>query len=237
MGHLVDRDAIKAGGSRGDILVHGCPFDLILNCTCNQSILLQLSHHTAFYDPFISVIVAEKDLNNISSPAVSFGIFDDPFPSLEPCVFAAKDLSSAGPEEHRGHNLFPIFDVELSSVACSCDPSEACMLMAAWEEKKKLGCEDCQKVVKDIWDKCNKLLPRLKSDFEFAGTWFALKTKVEDQNASRPLIALPDNTVDKEGRFIQVFPSKLISVFKAEEALLDLLDLHRTTFLVVSTIL
>ena len=225
MGYLVDRDDIKAGCQRGDILVHGCPFDLVLNCTYNQAIPLQLSHHKAFYDLCISVIVAEKDLAS-DSPAVSFGIFDGPFPSLEPYDFAAEDLSSAGAglEEYRGRNLFQIFDVELSSIARSCDPSEAYMLMAAWEEKKKHGCEDYQKVVQDIWDKCNKFFPRLESDFELAGTWFALKTKVEDQNASRPLIVLPDNTVDEEGRFIQVFSSKLTSIFEAEEAVLNVIE-------------
>ena len=222
MGHIVDRDDIKAGGQCGDILVHGCPFDLVLNCTYNQAIPLQLSHHTAFYDLCISIIVAEKDLDT-TSPAVSFGIFDGPFPSLEPYDFA-EDLSSAGLEDYKGRNLFQIFDVELSSIARSCDPSEAYMLMAAWEGKKKHGCKDYQKVVQDIWDKCNKFYPRLKSDFELAGTWFALKTKVEDENASRPLIVLPDESVDEEGRFIQVFSSKLTSIFEAEEAVLDLID-------------
>lgn len=171
--------------------------------------------------------MAEKDLvdeNANASPAVSFGIFDGPFPSLEPYDFAAEDLSSAGLEEYRGRNLFQIFDVELSSIARSCDPSEAYMLMASWEEKKKHGCKDYQKVVQDIWDKCNKFFPRLESDFELAGTWFALKTKVEDHNASRPLIVLPDNTVDDEGRFIQVFSSKLTSIFEAEEAVLNVIE-------------
>lgn len=222
MGHSVDRDDIKVGGQREEVHVHGCPFDLVLNCTYNQAIPLQLSHHTAFYDLCISVIVAEKELEN-TSPAVSFGIFDGPFPSLEPYDFA-EDLSSTGLEEYKGQNLFQIFDVQLSSIACSCDPSEAYMLMEAWEEKKKNGCKDYQKVVQDIWDKCNKFFPRLESDFELAGTWFALKTKVEDENASRPLIVLPDNTIDKEGRFIQVFSSKLTSIFEAEEDVLNLID-------------
>ena len=47
---------------------------------------------------------------------------------------------------------------------------------------------------------------------------------MEDENASRPLIVLPDNTIDKEGRFIQVFSSKLTSIFEAEEAVLNLID-------------
>jgi len=223
MGQPVNRHDIKSRGQRGDILVHGSPFDLVLNCTYNQAVPLQLSHHTAFYDLCISVIVAEKDLDN-ASPTVSFGIFDGPFPSLEPYDFADDDLSSVGLEEYKGRNLFQIFDVELSSIARSCDPSEAYMLMAAWEEKKKHACEDYQQIVQAIWDKCNKFFPRLESDFELVGTWFALKTKVEDENASRPLIVLPDNTVDEGGRFIQVFSSKLTSIFEAEEAVLDLLD-------------
>ena len=47
---------------------------------------------------------------------------------------------------------------------------------------------------------------------------------MEDQNASRPLIVLPDDTVDDEGRFIQVFSSKLTSIFEAKEALLNVIE-------------
>ena len=38
------------------------------------------------------------------------------------------------------------------------------------------------------------------------------------------MIVLPDHTVDEEGRFIQVFSSKLTSIFEAEEAVLDVIE-------------
>ena len=87
MGQSVDREDIKPRGKEGDILVHGSPFDLIFNCTYNQAIPLQLSDHTTFYDLCISVIVAEKECTDNVLPVVSFGIFDGPFPSLEPYDF------------------------------------------------------------------------------------------------------------------------------------------------------
>lgn len=223
MGHSVDREDIETKAKHGDVLVHGSPFDLIFNCTYNQAIPLQLSAHTAFYDLCISVIVAEKKIVD-TMPAVSFGIFDGPFPSLEPYDFASDNNLSGELQKYKGHKLFQIFDVELSSIARSSDPSEAHILMAAWEGKKKNGCQEYEQVVKDIWDKCKEFFPRLGTDFELAGTWFALKTKVEDENASRPLIVVSDKTVDEEGRFVQVFSSKLTSIFEAEEAVLDLID-------------
>jgi hypothetical protein len=75
-----------------------------------------------------------------------------------------------------------------------------------------------------ICDKCEQFFPRLAEDFELAGTWFALKTKVNDENATRPLVVMADKSVDKQGRFIQVFSSKLTSTFKAEECVLEMIE-------------
>ncbi len=96
--------------------------------------------------------------------------------------------------------------------------------MESWEQKKREGSEEYHKIVQEIWDKCELYFPRLGVDFELAGTWFALKTKVEDENASRPMIVVQDESVDRRGRFIQVFSSKLTSIFKVEEDVLDLIE-------------
>lgn len=203
--------------------VHGQPFDFVLNCTYNQAVPLQLENHQAYYDLCISVIVAERPISATKEMAVSFGIFDGPFPSLEPYDFAGKLPQEL--EKFEGQNLFQIFDVKLSSIGCCLDPHVAYALMADWEKKKQEGSKDYNDVVTSIWDKCESFFPRLKTDFELAGTWFALKTKVQDESASRPLVVLSDESVDgKEGRFIQVFSSKLTSIFDAEEGVLNIIE-------------
>lgn len=196
-------DIQESKNKQEGIVIHDMPFDLVLNCTYNQAIPLQLSDHTAFYDLCISVIVAEKVCKDCL-PAVSFGIFDRPYPSLEPYDFVSENNLPDGLQKYQGRNLFQIFDVELSSIARSSCPSEAYKLMSLWEEMKQNSSKEYEQVVKDIWEKCNKYFPRLGKDFELAGTWFALKTKVEDENASRPLIVVRDETIDEAGRFVQV---------------------------------
>ena len=222
MGTRVERDDIQENQS-GDFLIHEKAFDLALNCTYNQAIPLQPANHVAFYDLCISVIVAEKPNYN-GSIALSFGIFDGPFPSLEPYDFADNKNLPDELKEFSQQNLFQIFDVKLSSIGRRCDPNEAYELMESWEQKKREGSREYHQIVQEIWDKCELYFPRLGVDFELAGTWFALKTKVEDENASRPLIVVPDESVDRQGRFIQVFSSKLTSIFKAEEDVLDLVE-------------
>ena len=217
----VDRLDIKS--ELENIFVHDIPFDLVLNCTYNQAIPLQLSDHTVFYDLCISFIVAKK-VQEDTIPVISFGIFDGPYPSLEPYDFFSKTNLPDELQEYKGQNLFQIFNVELSSIARVSDTSTAYNLMSAWEEKKQNCCKEYEQIVQDIWDKCNKYFPRLGKDFELAGTWFALKIKEEDENASRPLIVVRDESVDEGGRFVQVFSSKLTSIFDAEEAVLDIID-------------
>ena len=217
-------DIQESKNKQEGIVIHDMPFDLVLNCTYNQAIPLQLSDHTAFYDLCISVIVAEKVCED-RLPAVSFGIFDGPYPSLEPYDFVNENNLPDELQKYQGRNLFQIFDVELSSIARSSCPIAAYELMSLWEEKKQNSSKEYEQVVKDVWEKCNKYFPRLGGDFELAGTWFALKTKVEDENASRPLIVVRDETIDKAGRFVQVFSSKLTSIFDAEEAVLDIMDI------------
>ena len=51
---------------------------------------------------------------------------------------------------------------------------------------------------------------------------------MEDANASRPLIVTADKDIDKKGRFIQVFSSKLSSIFEAEEEVLDIIEAAET---------
>merc|ERR1712232_559943 len=92
------------------------------------------------------------------------------------------------------------------------------------EDKKRNGSKEYHDAVQRVWDSCENYFPRLGTDFELAGTWFALKTKVEDENASRPLVVMQDESVDDDGRFVQVFSSKLTSIFKAEEKVLDLIS-------------
>lgn len=217
----VDHEDVK-GDHEDKMIVHGEAFDLALNCTYNQAIPIQLEEHKAFYDLCISVIVAEK-LHG-GNPVVSFGIFDGPFPSLEPYDFSDKKNLPPEIQKYKDQNLFQIFDVKLSSVARVCDAHAAYKMMESWEEKKRTGSNDYKELVRDIWIKCEKYFPRLGTDFELVGTWFALKTKVEDENAARPLIVLPDETVDRRGRFIQVFSSKLTSIFEAEEEVLNLIE-------------
>ena len=218
----VDRADIQEGLD-GDLLVHQEPFDLALNCTYNQAIPMQPTNHRAFYDLCLSVIVAEKP-NHGRMPALSFGIFDGPFPSLEPYDFSSRENLPAELKKFADQNLFQIFDVELSSIARSCDAETAYKLMASWEEKKRVRSEEYEEAVQGIWAKCQHYFPRLGEDFELAGTWFALKTKVEDKSASRPVVVLSDDGVDRQGRFIQVFSSKLTSIFGAEEEVLGILE-------------
>ena len=225
MGRRVDRSDIReTEGKAQGLLIHEEFFDLALNCTYNQAIPMQPSDHKAFYDLCISVIIAEKPTLGEAPAALSFGIFDGPFPSLEPYDFEDASNLPTELQPFGEQNLFQIFDVQLSSIGQRCDPTEAYEFMADWEAKKRENSEEYQKVVQDIWNKCELYFPRLGVDFELAGTWFALKTKVEDENASRPVIVVPDESVDRHGRFVQVFSSKLTSIFKAEEGVLDLME-------------
>ena len=222
MGKRVDQADVQESID-GDLLVHSQDFDFALNCSYNQAIPMQPKNHKAFYDLCLSVIVAEKP-NHGRMPAISFGIFDGPFPSLEPYDFSSHENLPTELKKFETQNLFQIFDVELSSIATSCDAGTAYALMASWEEKKRKRSKDYEEAVQAVWDKCHHYYPRLGEDFEFAGSWFALKTKVEDMNASRPVIVHPDEDVDHKGRFIQVFSSKLTSIFKAEEEVLEILN-------------
>ena len=99
---------------------------------------MQPSSYRAFYDLCLSVIVAEKP-DHGGMPVVSFGIFDGPFPSLEPYDFAKSKNLPAELKTFDQQSLFQIFDVELSSIGRSCNPNAAYELMACWEEKKQEG--------------------------------------------------------------------------------------------------
>ena len=223
------------------ILVHERQFNYVINCSYNQAIPMHLENHTTFYDVCISVIVAEKQQNG-GLPAMSFGIFDGPYPSMEPYDFADEDNLSNELKRFKGQNLFQIFDVKLSSLGRvpenavkesdaeqrDKDVEKAYEMMAEWEIKKKEGHPEYKEAVERILNKCKRYFPRLEKDFAFAGSRFSLRAKVEDANASRPLIVTADKEVDKKGRFIQVFSSKLSSIFEAEEEVLDIIEAAET---------
>ncbi len=96
---------------------------------------MQPKNHKAFYDLCLSVIVAEKP-NHDRMSAISFGIFDGPFPSLEPYDFSSHGNLPTELKKFETQNLFQIFDVELSSIATSSDAGTAYALMASWEDQR-----------------------------------------------------------------------------------------------------
>ena len=157
LGTRVDRSDVQVSHN-GDLLIHGNSFNLALNCTYNQAIPMQPQNHVAFYDICISIIVAEKN-DHGGMPALSFGFFDGPFPSLEPYDFANKMNLPEELKNFQDKNLFQIFDVELSSIGQCGTPEEAYKMLANWETKKCEDSKDFQIIVQKIWDKCEKYFP------------------------------------------------------------------------------
>merc|ERR1711998_690383 len=67
----------------GRIGVNGQPFDFAINCTYNQAFSFSPKDYTFVFELCLVPVAVLKE----GQEALSFGVFDGPFPSIEPYSF------------------------------------------------------------------------------------------------------------------------------------------------------
>lgn len=188
-------------------------YDYVINCTYNQALQYNSKNHRHYFDLCFSLIIASKKTKD-KCQTPSFGIFDGAYPSLEPYGYAQL------PERYKKYankQIFQIFHVKHTSV------NQYINIGAAREALKAgLSLQQITELKEKILSDTVKFYPTFNEEFEVIDHCLALKTKVADLSDTRPLLVLADQ--EKHSRFIQVFSSKLTSIFSAEKAVMQLLE-------------
>merc|ERR1712216_368419 len=142
---------------------------------------------------------------------LSFGVFDGPFPSIEPYNF--KGPLPARFAAYEGRQLYQIWHVKhivWKKYTNAEDAWEAC--------KKGLTKEEVAKGVAETMVDLRKFYPLFGERFEIVGHNLAIKTMVNSASSTRPLIVVNDKAIHP--RFFTIFSSKLSSVFSATQEVL-----------------
>jgi len=202
---------VKHIGAAADgvgIAINGQSFDFAVNCTYNQA----FSYTPSSQPPskFQLCIVPVAVLREGKQP-FSFGVFDGPFPSIEPYLFKG-DLPARF-ARYKGRHLYQIWHVR-HIVWKSFDKAED-----AWKACKQGLTEDemedsIKKTVADLL----YFYPGFDQHFEICGVNLAIKTMAMNASDTRPLIVV--NDVSVHPRLFTVVSSKLSSIFSAEKDLL-----------------
>jgi len=103
--HGMVKNICSAKDGRG-VEVNGQAFDFAVNCTYNQSFPCKLKDYEFWYEVCIVPVVVLKE----GKEFVSFGVFDGPFPSIEPYAF-----KGPLPSHFKGVQIEP----SLSNLACA----------------------------------------------------------------------------------------------------------------------
>jgi len=198
--------------SNEKILVDNKSYDFVINCTYNQALSYYSKRHCHYFDLCFSLIIATKQKES-KNKIYSFGIFDGAYPSIEPYGY---DQIPKKYRKYYDKKLFQIFHVKHTSVNQYSNIDEARGARNDGLRHEKI-IDLTEKILLDV----RKFYPRFDKEFEVIDHCLSLKTKVNDLSDARPLIVLED--FEKHPNFIQVFSSKLTSIFTAEEHVLQLI--------------
>lgn len=191
-------------------------YDFILNCTYNQAFSYAPLNHHCYFDLCFYLIVASKNKKDFNKNYYSFGIFDGEYPSFEP--FGYERI----PEKYMQYLdrvLFQLFHVKYTSIKKYTDIKAARDVI-----KKGLSSEEVQYFTNHIVKDVLKFYPGFNENFEIIDYRLAIKTKVSSLSDERPLLVSKDSS--RHPRFIQIFSSKLSSIFSAEQEINNLLSKH-----------
>lgn len=209
--YIKNQDIVTADNTI--IEVAGKCYDFVLNCTYNQGLQHYSENHDHFFDLCFSLVVASKEKHK---NFCSFGIFDGDYPSLEPFGYEVvpKKYRQLGYERHQ---LFQIFHVKHTSIERFKDIEAARHAMTVGLTNKEIN-DLTEKIINDVL----KFYPAFNEQFNIIDFDLALKTKVTNLSDCRPLIVMQDFARHK--RLIQVFSSKLTTIFSAEKQLKFLIN-------------
>lgn len=188
-------------------------YDYVINCTYNQSFQHHAQKHRHYFDLCFYLVVASKKPKK-DCKTMSFGIFDGAYPSLEP--YGYEQL----PEQYRQYGdrqIFQIFHVKHTSVSQYIDIAAARAAINAGLSAYQVS-ELTEKILQDT----RNFYPNFDNEFKVIGHGCALKTKVHDLSDTRPLMVFVDKKIHP--RFIQVFSSKLTSIFSAKDLVMQLME-------------
>eukprot|EP00931_Biecheleriopsis_adriatica_P072839 TRINITY_DN47230_c0_g1_i1.p1 TRINITY_DN47230_c0_g1~~TRINITY_DN47230_c0_g1_i1.p1 ORF type:complete len:494 (-),score=86.41 TRINITY_DN47230_c0_g1_i1:57-1538(-) len=201
-------DGIEASGSMKEVNMKGKTFDYVVNCTYNQCFTYTPEDHKFVFEICLSPVVAMKE----GVTPTSFGVFDGPFPSLEPYLF-----KGAYPErfaKYEGRRLFQIWHIALTAVRRFDTAAEAQAAMKKGVLTQKEADDHIASMLVDV----RKFYPNFDKEYEVVGHNLALKTKATDANAHRPLVVLQLDRVHP--RLFTIISAKLSSIIHASRDLL-----------------
>lgn len=201
----------KIDNSGDKIKINDNTYDYVLNCTYNQTLHYE-SQYGSYFDLCFYLIVASKK-NKEECNIESFGIFDGPFPSLEP--YGYKDI----PEKYKKYQnkkIFQVFHVKHTIVAKSKNIEEIRQLKNGGLKKQHE-----KDVTQNILNEIISFFPKFLEEFDVIGNCLELRYRADNLCDDRPLIAEVDESIHP--RFIQVVSSKLTSIFSAEDKVIDIL--------------
>jgi hypothetical protein len=202
-----------SSANEDEIIVDGKTYDYVINCTYNQALAYNSTKHRHYFDLCFSLVVAsKKSLDECKT--TSFGIFDGAYPSLEPYGHAQLPLQY---KKYINRKIFQLFHVKHTSVAQYINIAAAREAINTGLSKHQLH-ELTEKILTDT----KNFYPAFNDEFEVIDHCLALKTKVVDLSDTRPLMVLFD--YEKHPRLIQVFSSKLTSIFSAEKSVMQLIE-------------
>eukprot|EP00316_Scyphosphaera_apsteinii_P011859 CAMPEP_0119314900 /NCGR_PEP_ID=MMETSP1333-20130426/34087_1 /TAXON_ID=418940 /ORGANISM="Scyphosphaera apsteinii, Strain RCC1455" /LENGTH=439 /DNA_ID=CAMNT_0007320101 /DNA_START=404 /DNA_END=1723 /DNA_ORIENTATION=- len=191
----------------GMVAINGQSFDFAVNCTYNQAFSYSPRDYTFRFELCLVPVAALKE----GQEPLSFGVFDGPFPSIEPYNFLGP--LPARFAAYEGRQLYQIWHVKHIVWKRYDDAQEA------WKALKEgLSEEDVAKGVADTMLDLRKFYPKFDDRFEVVGHNLAIKTMVSSASSTRPLIVVNDKSIHP--RFFTIFSSKLSSVFSASQELL-----------------
>lgn len=203
----------KVDTQKNKIIIHDQAYDYVINCTYNQALEYYSKTHRHYFDLCCSLVVASKKQKQ-ECKVESFGIFDGAYPSLEPYGYAKLPAKYG---HYSDRKIFQIFHVKHTSVHQYTDIFSARTAIQEGLSDQRLS-ELREKILKDT----KNFYPKFDDEFDVIGHSLAIKTKVHDLSDTRPLMVFAD--ADRHPKLIQIFSSKLTSIFSAEEQVRELLS-------------
>lgn len=232
---------VNRGNESSNFLIGDAEYDYVFDCTYNLAFPIseidqrrdnEMSfglESKPFYEVGFSLVFAEKNDFVRTHSFKPFSIYDGPLPGMTP--FNIENIDDSIFSKYKGRNLYTATGGRLGASSIIFDSEDAWAMREAgnFNAQKRYAdgsnysvneCEgdaDAKKVLTEI----QKYFPSLLDRFDVVFKFWWIKSLIPSSSSARPVIVRSNRGIHEN--FINVFSSKISTVFSAEQQLLELL--------------
>jgi len=206
-------------------------FDYVINCTYNQSFPFTTLNQNKkeelpFYEVGFSLVFAEKNIQKDKKKFKPFSIYDGPFPGMTP--FNIKNFNKSIFSDFKNKKLytttsgrlgesFKIYNIEDANKIKEQGNSKSNQRFT--KNKFYTLKDEEENDVKNVLESILHYYPDLMNDFDVIYKYWWIKSLYPSASTARPIMIQSNQNI--HSNFLSVFSSKLSTVMKAEDLLLE----------------